>query len=196
MFDLRSILAAPFFYETLQKPLLEKKLAPLKRDGVIEKTNSVIDIGCGPGINSALFRDKRYLGIDLSKKYIDFANKHRTGDFRVADATSFKTDEKFDLVFMNSLMHHIDDAGTERLLGSCEKFLNEDGEIRILDLVMPEKPCLARLLAKADRGNHVRTAEKWETLFDRHLNRKNVEYYNITFFRIPFFTMIHYTGTK
>ena len=73
----------------------------------------------------------------------------------VADVTSdIPSSSKFDLILMNSLMHHLDDAGVAHLLGSLPTLLADDGEIHILDLVLAERGLPRNSLSPTRASSH------------------------------------------
>jgi SAM-dependent methyltransferase len=117
----------------------------------------LLDVGCGPGTNTALFDGWDYHGVDLNPKYIETA-RSRFPDrrFDVGDATKLGVDGKFDVVLINSLMHHIDDAGCRSLLSG-----------------------LAALLAD-DRGEYFRSLDHWKDLFSTgDLKIREEEFYTM-----------------
>jgi len=64
----------------------------------------VLDLGCGPGTCSYLFKPEDYTGIDIDSDYIDFArNKYPDYVFSVTDFSSLDLTclgpSSFDLVF-------------------------------------------------------------------------------------------------
>ncbi|HKY04478.1 MAG TPA: class I SAM-dependent methyltransferase, partial [Blastocatellia bacterium] len=73
-------------------------LAPASRE-------RILDLGCGTGHLSAQIagRGAEVTGIDLSAEMIDQARRlYPDIRFLVADATSFRSDERFDAVFSNA----------------------------------------------------------------------------------------------
>jgi len=70
----------------------------------------VLDLGCGNGRLYPLVKQRggRYLGVDLSQSMLKEARKMYAGArFREADALSISGREKFDLVFLIAILHHI-----------------------------------------------------------------------------------------
>lgn len=84
----------------------------------------------------------------------------------VADATEFTVaaGDRFDFVLVNSFLHHIPDRGARRLLAHLSSVLTGDGHVHVLELELPERPSVARLLARLDRGDHPRPLDAWRQL--------------------------------
>lgn len=92
----------------------------------------VLDLGCGPGQDAGLFDDRErfiYLGVDINPRYISTARRLYRLDFLQADATALTVGERgYDIVLINSLMHHLDDGQLRALLGTAREALSESGE--------------------------------------------------------------------
>ena len=80
--------------------------------------NSVLDVGCGQGLNTVKFADDwpnaKIVGVDLSDIGIKYANAHygskENVSFICGDVSKMlDDDEKFDLVTAFELLEHIDD---------------------------------------------------------------------------------------
>jgi hypothetical protein len=56
--------------------------------------------------------------------------------------------ERFDFILLNSVLHNIDADGVQKLRAQLATLLTEDGNIHIIDLVLPKRISLARFLAK------------------------------------------------
>ena len=154
-------------YRVWQAPFAEKKLAPLYAHNDVARARRVLDVGCGPGTNTAHFAHADYLGIDFNPAYIDDARQRHGREFIVADVTTYEVaaDQRFDLILANSLFHHIDTASTRRILAHLATLLSDDGHIHVFDLVLPEGPSISRFLARADRGEFPRPLDEWRDLF-------------------------------
>lgn len=92
---------------------------------------SVLELGCGHGQGTWLLGDyfKKVCGVDISPKFVTYAQKHFSKDnikFCVADATHlpFK-DASFDAVISYSVIEFITDA--EKALGEMVRMLKRGG---------------------------------------------------------------------
>ncbi|MCB0866139.1 MAG: class I SAM-dependent methyltransferase [Solirubrobacterales bacterium] len=166
------ILEMPISYRVWQAPFAEAKFAPVLAHNDLSAVRRVLDVGCGPGTNAAHFAGSDYVGIDLNPRYIEDAKRRHGRDFRVADATEFSVPEgeRFDFILINSFLHHIPDEPTRDLLGNLRRALAPDGHIHVMELVLPPRPCMGRLLARLDRGDFARPLESWRELLGEHFD--------------------------
>jgi SAM-dependent methyltransferase len=170
-------------YKLWQQPFVDQKLAPLQRRGEIERARRVLDVGCGPGTNTAAFARADYLGIDINQRYVAYATRRFGRRFIVGDVTqcSLASEGHFDFVFVNSMLHHIDDGGARRLLAHLASLVSPDGYLHLLDLVLPEhRFSVARALARLDRGDHPRPAGELQALVEESFDTVHVEPYRLT----------------
>lgn len=153
-------------YRLWQAPFAESKLAPVFHHTDRRTIRRVLDVGCGPGTNTRHFAQCDYLGIDINPRYIDYARKRHGRRFVVADATTYSVPagERFDFVLVNSFLHHVDTASARRILEQVRSLLTGDGYLHVLELVLPERTSVGRLLARWDRGAFPRPLEQWREL--------------------------------
>lgn len=92
----------------------------------------ILELGCGAGFSAAYIGDRpaKYVGIDYSEGLIKVARSMNSNDrteFEVAHIHEYTPNEKFDVVFMIGLLHHLDDPIDT--LGHVKKFIKTDGVI-------------------------------------------------------------------
>jgi len=192
-----TLLARPAIYRLWQAPFATRKLAPLLASGFAGRARRVLDVGCGPGTNAPFFVGADYLGIDLNPRYIEDARRRfPSARFEVADVTSgvFAPPRSFDFILMNSLLHHIDDDGTRRVLDEVAQLLTHDGTVHILDLVLPERWSASRALARLDRGEHPRPLSAWRELFRRSFAEEAFEPYPLGLGPLTLWSMVYFRG--
>ena len=128
----------------------------------------VLDIGCGPGTSAALFADEGYLGIDYNPQYIaDASRKFPAKRFEVGDATKLALNgEKFDIVLINSLMHHLNDEECLSLLAGIDPVLADGCSVIVQEPLTPEgnRP-LMTFFMNQDRGDYFRPLDGWKGIF-------------------------------
>jgi len=99
------------------------------------KSGSILDLGCNNGILSLgyAYWGRRVVGIDLSRKAVDFCNNflsrnHLSNSIylqgRIED---LKSNEKFDNIFLCEVIEHVENP--EKVLKTAEKHLNFNGTI-------------------------------------------------------------------
>lgn len=185
-------------YRLWQAPFAERKLAPMLRHTDLSRVRRVLDVGCGPGTNARHFASVDYLGVDINPAYIADATRRFGPRFQVADVTTMKIEpgQGYDCILLNSLLHHIPDDGVGRLLSSLPGLLSEDGAVHILDLVLPDKPSIARFLARHDRGDFPRELETWRAVFTRHFRPVIFEPYPLGALGVTLWSMVYFQGRR
>ena len=187
----------PWVYRAWQAPFAERKLEPVLGTTDLSSVRRVLDVGCGPGTNAPHFRGTDYLGLDINPEYVEQARRRTGMRFEVADVTRYEVrDEPFDLILVNSFFHHIGDDDSDRILRHLATLLTDDGRIHVLDLVLPDRPSPARLLARMDRGDHPRPLARWRELLGRHFQEERFEPYDLAVAGIPLWRMVHFQGRR
>lgn len=183
-------------YRLWQAPFAADKLAPVLAHNDMQRVRRVLDVGCGPGTNTARFAHAEYLGIDINPRYIEFARRKFNREFVVADVTEYHVvpEERFDFILVNSFLHHIDSAAVRRILAHLSGLLSADGAVHILELVLPENRCLARRLAERDRGNYPRPLPEWRALFAESFEIAVFEPYPLKGLGVTLWNMIYCKG--
>ncbi len=116
------------YYETVfsSKPLvLENFLQFLDSHKTI---SSILEIGCSTGIfpikYNQYFSDKKYTGLDISQKCIDYCKNHSTFNFICENFLKKEVTEKWDLVFAFDVIDHVYDVELfiKNLVKSTKKY--------------------------------------------------------------------------
>lgn len=135
----------------------------------------VLDVGCGPGTMLAYLPQPRsYLGLDSNPRYIEACVQRYKSpyQFEVADiapaapilAARFDV-SRFDVAIASGVLHHLSDDASVRMLRNVLAALRPGGRLVTLDgAYRSGQPYLARLLNQLDRGQFVRTDEKYAAL--------------------------------
>ena len=185
-----------FVYRLAQWPFAADKLAQLLARQDLRRARRVLDVGCGPGTNAALFAHAEYAGIDINPRYIAWARGRYGREFVVADIRTheFPADQTFDFVLVNSFLHHLTDEEAGRVLKAVARVVSPGGFAHILDLVLPEKPSAARWLAHHDRGQHARPLDAWRALFSSVFDVAAFEPYAVSLLGVPLWHMVYCKG--
>ena len=196
MNGLMRIMENTFVYRLWQAPFAQKKFAPILAHNDLREARRVLDVGCGPGTNTPRFAHAYYLGIDHNLRYLLYARRRHGKDFLVADATrlALAPAARFDFIFINSFLHHVDTPSVQGLLAQLGGLLTEDGHVHILDLVLPARPSVARFLARHDRGEFPRPLEQWKQIFSAAFETEVFEPYPLTGLGTTLWEMIYFKG--
>src|SRR5215218_3518704 len=117
----------------------EQKIEEVKRNEV-GQSPVVLDLGCGDG-NSAKFFQKhfagcKYYGLDTSQESVSVAaDRNLAGaEFSHFDGLNIPfPDEKFDLVFIACVLHHVDSGEHENILNEIKRVLKLGGHLYIFE---------------------------------------------------------------
>ncbi len=191
-----ALLRTSTFYRLWQSPLKEQKLRPFLRHNEIESMGRVLDVACGPGINSAIFAHTDYLGVDINESYVDYARRRYPGRFMVADVAEWTVprEERFDCVLANSFFHHVGDDAARRILAGLHGAVSDDGHLHVVDLVLPAEMSVARALARLDRGDFPRSMEACRELFAERFEPVVVEAFALEVLGLAMWQMIYFKG--
>lgn len=126
----------------------------------------VLDIGCGPGNNARLFSGADYTGMDINPRYVArAAAAYPQARFLAGDATKTRLGGPFDVILMNSFLHHLDDREVKEVMGTVVGNLVPAGLAIVQEPLIPgPRQYYHRILMRLDRGNHFRTLTEWESL--------------------------------
>lgn len=191
---LASVMEHPTAYRLWQSPFARAKFAPVLRHNDMTQVRRVLDVGCGPGTNAALFTAADYVGLDINESYIRTARRRYRREFIAADACTYTADARFDFILLNSLLHHIDTPNVARILRQLSNQLTDDGHVHVLELVLPEAKGLPRLLARSDRGDFARPLDEWRALFTAAFEEVVFEPFAVGRLGITFFEMVYFKG--
>jgi SAM-dependent methyltransferase len=183
-------------YRLWQAPFVAQKFAPILAHNDLARVQRVLDVGCGPGINTRYFTGSDYLGVDWNPEYIEYARRRYKRNFVVADITRYTVSpgERFDFILVNSFLHHIDTLNVHRNLSHLSTLLAEGGHIHLLDIMLPGQPSIARFLARMDRGKFPRLVEEWLGIIEQTFEPVLVEPYDLKAFGTALWNMVYFKG--
>lgn len=193
---LSGVMEHPTAYRLWQSPFARAKFAPVRRHNDLSTVRRVLDVGCGPGTNAPYFAAADYVGLDINDRYVRTARRRHGRCFVTADACTYQPDdgERFDFILLNSLLHHIDTPGVERILRQLAGQLTGDGHVHVLELVLPERRGLPRLLARSDRGDFPRSLDEWRRLLTADYEEVVFEPFTVGRLGVALFEMVYFKG--
>lgn len=123
----------------------------------------VLDLGCGTGNSAPLFPRSRYTGIDINPDYIAAARRRFPGrEFIAGGAEEVEWGRDFQIILLNSFLHHLPDPAAEEVLRRAAGALAPSGQAIIQEPLIPgEKEHYHRLLMRLDRGDYFRSLDGW-----------------------------------
>jgi SAM-dependent methyltransferase len=175
------ILEHPAVYAAWQAPFVSQKFAPVERRIKNRTIRRILDVGCGPGTNAPRFVQADYVGIDINERYLSIARAKYRGRFIQADLETAELASlgTFDTILVNSFLHHLPDEAVRRVLQQLQQRLDPDGTVHMLELVLPERFSMAKVMARLDRGRYARHLTAWRELFDEYFDPVAVEPYEL-----------------
>jgi len=156
-----------FLRSIVELGFVETKKAVRKE---LDGNKKTLDIGCGGGTFSVLFKD--YTGIDIDPKFIEYARKKREGEFYVMDARDIKfKDNFFDNILVISLLHHLDDKAFLKVISEAKRVLRENGQILVIAYIPTQSRfnIIGKVAQKLDLGENIRKVDHSLELLGKNL---------------------------
>lgn len=94
-----------------------------KLDAYLDKDALLLELGSGPGTDWNFLNEKyQVTGSDFSEVFLKHLINHNPeGQFLLLDAISIETEQKFDAIYSNKVLHHLKD---EELFASMKRQLD------------------------------------------------------------------------
>lgn len=101
----------------------------LKLKDFLPPSSSILEIGSGPGTDwEILCKDFNVTGSDNSTEFLSrLAKKNPQGKFQELDAVTLDTDETFNAIYSNKVLHHLRDHELEASIQRQYEILNSGG---------------------------------------------------------------------
>lgn len=144
-----------------------------------KKFKNSLDIGCGVGSNLEILKkfSKSVVGIDNSKKAIDYCKHKGLKNVSVMNASKLKfKKDSFDLILCSDILEHVDD---KNVMEEVFRVLKPGG------IFICSVPAHNYLWGPTDRiSNHLRRYEKKElnNLFKNNFTKLKLSYWNFFMF--------------
>ncbi|MGO1818662.1 MAG: class I SAM-dependent methyltransferase [Senegalia sp. (in: firmicutes)] len=95
----------------------------------LKKDSSVLELGMGPGKDlDELKKCYKVVGSDKSKAFLDlYSEENKDIELLLLDAKTLKTDKKFDGIYSNKVLIHLDKEELKESINRQYNILNEGG---------------------------------------------------------------------
>lgn len=169
MANIRNLLAVPFLYRVFQDGVGARRFRSelVARYIKPQRSDRIVDIGCGTADIRFNLGDVDYFGFDPSVDYIETARaKHPGSTFHVGSVDhppDLSSD--FDIALAIGVLHHVEDREAVRLFELARSLLRPGGKLVTADPVrIVGTNRLSNLIVGRDRGDHVRTGAEYLSL--------------------------------
>ena len=191
---MKQLLSSPHVYNLLQNLLSGRRRRRRLVTEVLRvpEKGRVLDIGCGTAnVLAHLGHDVEYVGFDGSAAYVAHARRRyadRDATFHEKQIEVADIDDlgQFDRVIATGILHHLDDTAAVQLFELARSALREGGALMTLDpCFVPNQRAIARRMVGNDRGEFVRSIERYPELAKCHFDRVEAEHRS-DLLRIPY----------
>lgn len=137
---------------------------------MINENNFVLDFGSGAGFFSTLFNYKKYLGIEINKKFVNVSKKkYPNYKFKILRKDYLKGyEKKINLIFINNVLHHLTDKQIKDTIAYFKKKLKKKVKLFIIEPLFPKKFFSLEFLMKVlDIGNNIKTEKDYLKLLKK-----------------------------
>jgi len=127
----------------------------------------VLDVACGPGAFSELFRPQSYYGVDINETYVRYGTRHYAGRFFRMDARALGfPGESFDDALVFGLLHHLDDDDARQVLDSLFRVMRPGARALVIEDIPTESRLnlIGHLLHRVENGHFIRPATEYRAL--------------------------------
>jgi len=127
----------------------------IKKSEILKKElgyqpKKILDLGCGVGTMLGLMIDKfsesSFYAYDESKKSMDYIKKIFP---KINCLENLKTNEKFDLIFLSSVVHHVKSTDRDAFFKNIYNLLNPNGVMFIFEH-NPYNPITLKMVANCE----------------------------------------------
>jgi SAM-dependent methyltransferase len=150
----------------------------LTKSALTSNFSYVLDLGCGTGrAISQLAHNSNYIGIDLSQKYLEKAEKINSSSNIQLVKSDVVSKSWLDKISLDNefsglawgLYHHLSDYQLFSLLENMQSVLKSGSILNSMDPVIVESSTKGAIwVAKNDRGKYLREPEELKEILNQH----------------------------
>lgn len=145
-----------------EKKVVARELNPWRGQG-----RRFIDFGCGTGESAAYFPPDAYVGVDIAPHYIQYAKRHRTGQYAVMSGAGIGfAPATFDGGLVLGVFHHMSDDLVRTAVADLHRVLRPGATLLVLEDIPSPRPwnIAGHLMHWLDRGDHIRQDNDYRLL--------------------------------
>jgi len=158
------------FFRSLLENDFQAIRALCRRELRLGQSPRTLEIACGPGAFADLFEGDDYVGIDLNRRYIDYARKNNRGTFIVGDARKIDLPAaSFEQVLIFGLLHHLPDEDARAVLLECKRLLVPGGRALVVEDIpaISKMNLIGHLIHNVENGEYIRPADAYRRLYSQ-----------------------------
>ena len=161
---------AKYYDKFYQNKDYQKEVNFLKK--IINKTDKIIDIGCGTGIHASLLEKDGYNidGLDLNQEMLDIAKNRLSSNLYNQNILDINLNNKYNIIIsMFAVINHLKDTiELEQALLNLKKILLPNGKI-IIDLHNPKSSG-----TKTDSCDNMKRTMTWIYNKESKIEKSNI----------------------
>ena len=177
------LLEIPFFYDYARAAItFGIRYRPIRKALDPAPTDAVIDLGCGTGTYSRIFKNKQnpFTGVEIYPQYYETARqRHNSDNIRFLHRDFFTLsdlpDKSYDLALMTGVLHHLTDEECLRILEITNRITKK--RLVIQDLAPSRFHFISNFLMNSDRGKFQRSLENQKKIVQQVMNVKSIRCY-------------------
>lgn len=168
------IILADYFQTNFTKYFTPMNMGPVTELGWsslirknLTKEDFVLDYGCGVGFFCKLFNKKKYVGMEINKKFLNRAKIVNKGYnfISINEHELNKYKKKINAVLVNNVFHHLSNKQVHDALKLIGRNSIKKTKILIIEPTLPKKIFSLQFFLKAlDIGNYIRTSNEYKKL--------------------------------
>jgi len=159
----------------------------------LDLNKMVLDLGCGPGrwTIPLSFYCKKVVAVDYIDEP-DFWSLDNV-EYHKQNILSFKTDEKFDIIFLAGVLQYLDDTDVQKILEKCYNWLEEKGQLIIISTVSLNEP-----FKRMDNNfeGYFRTINQYLKFIDKFDNYDYMDSHGLYLFGFNKYKMLDYVANS
>jgi SAM-dependent methyltransferase len=145
--------------------IIERELAPMQDRG----QRRFLDFGCGTGEFAACFPPEAYVGFDIARHYVTYAQHHRPGQYAVMSGGQLGyAGASFDAALVLGVFHHLPDELVRASVAELHRVLRPGATLLLMEDIPSPRPwnVLGHLMHWLDRGDHIREDADYRALLN------------------------------